>query len=80
MSKPSGRDIRVEVGTDQVAFHTGRRNGPELATILGRETVGEVEVIYLDRLVHEINESQLGGWEVAGAISSILSRPLTGPL
>ncbi|SOZ39860.1 conserved protein of unknown function (plasmid) [Cupriavidus neocaledonicus] len=35
-------------------------------------------MICLDRLVHGIFESELDGWQVSGAVTTLLARPI-GP-
>ncbi|CAG9180379.1 hypothetical protein LMG23992_04227 [Cupriavidus laharis] len=52
--------------------------GTTVASILGTVEADGVEVICLDRLVHGIHESELDGWQVAGAVTTLLSRPI-GP-
>ena len=49
-----------------------------MASILGTVEADGVEVICLDRLVHGIHESELDGWQVAGAVVTLPSRPI-GP-
>ncbi|WP_458767224.1 hypothetical protein [Cupriavidus basilensis] len=49
-----------------------------MARILGTVEADGMEVICLDRLVHGIFESELDGWQVAGAVTTLLSRPI-GP-
>ena len=57
-----------------------RREGsttPIVANILGREVGDQNETIYMDRLVHSAFEDWQD-WTVDGAISTILTRKLTG--
>ncbi|HVI89367.1 MAG TPA: hypothetical protein VM659_13765 [Dongiaceae bacterium] len=72
-------DCAVSIGDGVV---TVKRRGTRkliLAKILGTVVVDGLEVICLDRLVHERIESEMGGWHVSGAISTLLTRPI-GPL
>lgn len=67
-------EIHVTLGADHAAI---RRSGRVVvAQILGvdRDQGGEVETVYLDRLVHKIWEDEFVGWRVWGAISTILHR------
>lgn len=57
-----------------------RRQGvsrPIVANVLGvdRDDAGEPRCIYLDRLVHAPEEDTLGGWNVSGAISTVMVAP-----
>jgi hypothetical protein len=47
-----------------------------LAKILGTVEADGIEVICLDRLVHESHESKFGEWALAGAVTTLLSRPI----
>lgn len=53
-----------------------RSSNPVIAGILGvdRDESGEIETIWLDRLVHKVGEDEFVGWSVSGAVSSILRR------
>ncbi|CAN7785671.1 hypothetical protein LJR034_008626 [Caballeronia sp. LjRoot34] len=51
-------------------------NRAVLAKILGTVEVDGIEVICLDRLVHESHESTFGEWALAGAVTTLLSRPI----
>lgn len=58
---------------------TVRRRGhssPVVAKVLGVEagSTGEVERVYLDRLVHRPGEHNFGTWRASGAISTVLTR------
>lgn len=50
-----------------------------VAKILGTLEADGVEMICLDRLVHGVFETEIGGWQVSGAITTMLARPI-GPL
>lgn len=55
-----------------------RREGhsePIVANVLGRESDGQGETVYLDRLVHEPGHDW-GTWAARGAVSTILNRVL----
>ncbi len=59
-------------------FAVIRREGhsaPIVAKVLGCESEGRAETVYLDRLVHE-DGNDWGEWGAHGAISTILSRML----
>lgn len=56
-----------------------RRQGSShvtVANVLGKETDTKTETtyVYLDRIVHRPEETEIGGWKVSGAISSILEK------
>ncbi|MDW3683218.1 hypothetical protein RA280_15950 [Cupriavidus sp. CV2] len=71
-------DCKVSLGDGIV---TVKRKGTQrlvIANVLGTVEADGVEVIYLDRLVHNHYENEMDGWMVAGAVTTLLSRPL-GP-
>ncbi len=65
-------DVRIgeEVAT---ILRQGTSTASE-ARVLGRETSGDVERVYLDRLVHAPWEQKLGEWGCTGAVTTILHR------
>lgn len=69
----------VSVGDGVV---TVKRQGTRklvLAKILGTLQADGLEMLCLDRLVHGITESEMDGWQVSGAVTTVLARPL-GPI
>ncbi|MDE4922904.1 hypothetical protein ACUXAV_005817 [Cupriavidus metallidurans] len=50
-----------------------------VANILGALEADGIEIICLDRLVHGVLETEMGGWQVSGAVTTLLARPI-GPL
>lgn len=50
-----------------------------VAGILAREVQDGTERVYLDRLLHRLDDIELDGWQVSGAISTILERRVLGP-
>jgi hypothetical protein len=72
--KERSADASVTVGDQSVLIERKNRSEPVVARLLGREVRGEMEVLYLDRLIHEPWEDSLGSWNVSGAVSTIMSR------
>ncbi|SAK57653.1 hypothetical protein AWB76_02489 [Caballeronia temeraria] len=70
--------VSVLVGEDVVTVKREGSNRAVMAKILGKVSVEGVEVLCLDRLVHESHEQQFGDWTLAGAVTTLLSRPLLG--
>ena len=71
-------DCKVSLGDGIV---TVKRKGTQrlvIANVLGTVEVDGVEVICLVRLDHNHYEKEMDGWRVAGAVTTLLSRPL-GP-
>jgi hypothetical protein len=76
MQPDQDREAIVGVGSEQVTV--AHRGGACVVTasILGMDGPAEApERIYLDRLVHRPDQTQLGPWRVEGAISTILVAP-----
>ena len=73
--KPNAVCVDITFGDSVISI---RRQGSSHFTVangLGKETdrkTGEVRV-YLDRLVHLPEETEIGGWKVSGTISSIMT-------
>jgi hypothetical protein len=72
--------VSVLVGEDVVTVKREGSNRAVMAKILGKVSVEGVEVLCLDRLVHESHEQQFGDWTLAGAVTTLLSRPLVMPV
>ncbi|WP_321794604.1 hypothetical protein [Caballeronia sp. J97] len=69
-------NVSVLVGEGVVTIKREGSNRAVLAKILGKVAVEGIEVLCLDRLVHESHEQQFGEWRLAGAVTTLLSRPL----
>ena len=67
--------INVTFGDGVAVIRRERSTSPIVAHVLGRETHGRVETVYLYRLVHD-EEQNWHEWSASGAISTILSRVL----
>lgn len=74
MAKEQKR-VDVAIG-DVVVVKREGNSSPVIAGILGmdRDGAGEIETIWLDRLVHKIGEDTFVGWKVSGAVSTVLKR------
>jgi len=68
-------NVSVVVGEGVVTVKREGSNRALLANILGTVEADGVEVLCLDRLVHESHEKQFGEWAIAGAVTTMLSRP-----
>ncbi len=68
-------NVSVVVGEGVVTVKREGSNRALLANILGTIEADGVEVVCLDRLVHESHEKQFGEWTLAGAVTTLLSRP-----
>lgn len=69
-------NVLVVVGNGTVTVKREGSNRAVLANILGTIEAEGIEVICLDRLVHEAHEREFGEWSLAGAVTTLLSRPL----
>lgn len=69
------QEANVHVGDGVVVIRRKGSSAPAIANILGSEEREGRTRLYLDRLVHKHYEKELGGYEVSGAISSILIVP-----
>lgn len=76
MSRSSVSSVTVLVGDGVVTLRRWGRSEPTMANILGMEKDAEgiPQRIWLDRLVHTTAESSFTGWDVSGAISTLLTR------
>lgn len=72
--------VSVLVGEEVVTVKREGSNRAVMAKILGKVAVEDVEVLCLDRLVHESHEQQFGEWTLADAVTTLLSRPLAMPV
>jgi len=62
----------VKVGDEMISLKRSGRSGVTTARILGRRTVEQGQVLWLDRIVHEDGE-EFAGATATGAISTILT-------
>ncbi|WP_313063652.1 hypothetical protein [Paraburkholderia sp. LEh10] len=54
-----------------------KREGTRRAVVAN--VLGRIEVLCLDRLVHEPHEGAFIGWNVAGAVTTMLTRAVAQP-
>lgn len=66
----------VTVEDNQLVIKRSGQSELEAGQILAIETVDQKQVIYVDRLMHDPSEKQIGNYEVRGAISSIFTSCL----
>jgi hypothetical protein len=66
----------IKIGDGLVTIKRRGVSEVTVARLLGIEhdQRGEPVVLWLDRMVHEAREEELGGWKVYGAVSTILRR------
>lgn len=72
----SNKTAVVTLGEGVATIKRDGSSTTTVAAILGRIVRDGVEVICLDRLVHEPHEGEFTGWQVAGAVTTLLSRPV----
>lgn len=68
-------EANVHVGDGVVVVRRKGSSSPAIANVLGSVPTESGTLLYLDRLVHKPYESELGGYIVKGAISSIIVVP-----
>ena len=68
-------EANVHVGDDVVVVRRDGSSAPAVANVLGSVLTESGTLLYLDRLIHKPYESELGGYIVKGAISSIIVMP-----
>lgn len=70
-------ECMVMLGEGVVTIKRGTSSLLVEAMILGieQDAVNKQERVYLDRLVHKVDD-KFPGWQVSGAISTILTREL----
>lgn len=73
--------VDVSVGEGVVVLRRTGRSSPVVANILGMEKAasGDIQVIYLDRIVHKPGEKQFSGWSVSGAVATEMRKLPTPP-
>jgi hypothetical protein len=68
-------DANVHLGDGIVVIRRKGTSSPAIANVLGSVPTESGTLLYLDRLIHKPHESELGGYSVKGAISSIVVVP-----
>lgn len=68
-------EANVHLGDGIVVVRRKGSSSPAIANVLGSIPGQGGTSLYLDRLIHKPYESELGGYRVTGAISSILLVP-----
>lgn len=63
----------ISIENSQLVIKRTGQSELEVGQILAIETVDQKQVIYVDRLMHDPSEKQIGNYEVRGAISSIFT-------
>ena len=71
-------ECSIAIGEGLATIKRRGTRGTTVAHILGTIEADGLEVVCLDRLVHGIFESEMDGWQVSGAVTSVLARPI-GP-
>jgi len=72
-------ECTVTLGEGLATIKRSGTRGTTVAQVLGTVEADGVEIICLDRLVHGIFETEMDGWQVSGAVTTLLARP-AGPL
>jgi hypothetical protein len=67
-------NVTVLVGEGVVTIKREGTRRAVVAHVLGRTERDGVELLCLDRLVHEPHEGVFVGWDVSGAVTTVLSR------
>jgi len=68
-------EANVHLGDGIVVVRRKGSSSPAIANVLGSVPTETGTLLYLDRLIHKPYESELGGYAVEGAISSIVMVP-----
>ena len=68
-------EANVHLGDGVVVVRRKGSSSPAIANVLGSVATETATLLYLDRLIHKPYESELGGYVVKGAISSIVVVP-----
>ncbi|MGF6782065.1 hypothetical protein [Paraburkholderia sp. GAS334] len=69
-------NVTVTVGDGVVTVKREGTRKAVVARVLGQVEREGVELLCLDRLVHESHERSFVGWQVSGAVTTMLSRPV----
>ncbi|MFC4519551.1 hypothetical protein [Cupriavidus pinatubonensis] len=72
-------DCSISIGEGVATIKRRGTRSTTVAHVLGTIEADGLEVVCLDRLVHGITESEMDGWQVSGAVTSVLARPI-GPM
>jgi hypothetical protein len=68
--------VSVMVGDGVVTLKREGTRRAVVANVLGRIERDGTELLCLDRLVHEAHEKAFVGWNVSGALTTMLSRAI----
>jgi hypothetical protein len=68
-------EANVHLGEGIVVVRRKGSSSPAIANVLGSVPTETGTLLYLDRLIHKPYESELGGYAIKGAISSIVMMP-----
>lgn len=68
-------EANVHLGEGIVVVRRKGSSSPAIANVLGSVPTETGTLLYLDRLIHKPYESELGGYAIKGAISSIVMVP-----
>lgn len=68
-------EANVHLGDGVVVVRRKGTSSPTIANVLGAVSTETGTLLYLDRLIHKPYESELGGYAIKGAISSIVVVP-----
>lgn len=68
-------EANVHLGDGIVVVRRKGSSSPAIANVLGSVPTETGTLLYLDRLIHKPYESELGGYAIKGAISSIVMVP-----
>lgn len=68
-------EANVHLGEGIVVVRRKGSSSPAIANVLGSVPTETGTLLYLDRLIHKPHESELGGYAIKGAISSIVVVP-----
>ncbi|ADG20989.1 hypothetical protein [Paraburkholderia atlantica] len=68
--------VSVLVGDGVVTLKREGTRRAVVANVLGRIERDGIELLCLDRLVHEAHEKAFVGWNVSGAVTTMLSRAI----
>jgi hypothetical protein len=69
-------NVSMSVGEGVVTLKREGTRRAVVANVLGRVERDGVELLCLDRLVHEPHEKAFIGWNVTGAVTTMLSRAI----
>ncbi|AZG17091.1 MULTISPECIES: hypothetical protein [Cupriavidus] len=67
-------ECTVTLGDGLATIKRRGTRGTSVAKILGTVEADGIEVFCLDRLVHGIFETEMDGWQVSGAVTTLLAR------